>query len=385
VKGQYECRCNPGYKGALCDAAPACPDCAARNRDDCTADDVCGLCLAGWGHNGPQATANAACTMRPVIDRASVHVMNPAHAIKGLRARRRRLQAVTGSKDPSLATDGDIYTHWIVPFDAAAARTDKPTLNLMFDTPVQATHYTIVAGNSHPQQDPTSWVVYCRRHDDPDGDWQLVDTETDESFDERHSTRTFAMTPTGNIHPLCDEISWVFTGIRDAQYQGGAGVDIFGVVTTDDERATFVPSLQLAEVQLFTPSCHNSLSSLCRAVITTVFAMLSCHDVASGAALQGAVRAQPRVLLHGHPGGGGGVGGGGGRPGRRRRAALLLRGGRGPGVLRPAARQDEARGDAEREDHRPRVQPRQPPEPGGCRAAAGARHYHSAILYGESL
>ena len=187
--------------------------------------------------------------MAPALPRGQCHVINPPSRIQGLR--RRSLQTVAGSADPSLAFDGEPYTHWIAEFDATAARADKPILNLQFDVPATVTHYTIMSGNAHPQQDPSSWVIYCRRHDDPDGDWQLIDTKTDELWESRHETRTFQMTPVANIYPACDEISIVVTDLRDAQYQGGAGVGLDGTITTDLQQQTFTPKMQLAEVALF--------------------------------------------------------------------------------------------------------------------------------------
>ena len=92
------------------------------------------------------------------------------------------------------------------------------------------THYSIESGNSHPQQDPACWVIYCRKADDLDGDWELLDTETAVEFDMRHEEQLYALVPTGNIYPDCAEISFVFTDIRDAQYQGGAGINADGVL-----------------------------------------------------------------------------------------------------------------------------------------------------------
>ena len=91
----------------------------------------------------------------------------------------------------------------------------------------------------------------CRRHDDPDGDWELIDTKTDELWESRHEIRTFQMSPVANLYPACDEISIVVTDLRDAQYQGGAGVGLDGTITTDLQQQTFTPKMQLAEVSLF--------------------------------------------------------------------------------------------------------------------------------------
>ena len=101
--------------------------------------------------------------MRP--PRTPPRVNNPPSEIVGLGRggkrrhlqRSRRLQTVTGGADPLLAHDGQPYTHWIVDFDSSARTDLKPHLNLVFDDPVQVTHYTIMSGNAHPQQDPKSW------------------------------------------------------------------------------------------------------------------------------------------------------------------------------------------------------------------------------------
>ena len=183
--------------------------------------------------------------MRP--PRTPPRVNNPPSEIVGLGRggkrrhlqRSRRLQTVTGGADPLLAHDGQPYTHWIVDFDSSALTEDKPHLNLVFDDPVQVTHYTIMSGNAHPQQDPKSWQVWCRRHEDPSGDWAQVDSKADQFFESRHETQTFQMTPEGNEFPKCDELSWVFTDVKDPQYQGGAGIDINGAGTTDNQVATF--------------------------------------------------------------------------------------------------------------------------------------------------
>jgi hypothetical protein len=187
--------------------------------------------------------------MKPAVDRTHARVKNPPSTIAGLR--RRSLQAAaTGSADPSLAFDGEPYTHWIVDFDASSSRANKPTLNLAFDDPVTITHYSIMSGNAHPQQDPSSWVVYCRKPDDMEGDWELIDTKTDELWDSRHETRTFQMTPVGNIYPSCAEIGIVITDLRDATYQGGAGIGLNGEVT-ELSLDSFTPKMQLAEVELY--------------------------------------------------------------------------------------------------------------------------------------
>jgi hypothetical protein len=265
LDGRRTCFCGPGYSGVTCAQMLGCGlDCAGQNRQACVQNNVCGPCLPGWGEREGQ------CTMRPAIDPSKISVNDPPHPIKfppGSRrlsvvtthSERRRAQTntqisttVSGGPAPSFALDGNLYTHWIVDFDPTATLANKPTINVAFTDPTQVTHYTLMSGNSFPQQDPKSWRLYCRKTSDPNGNWELIDEKADQLFASRHETRTFQCSPAGNIYPQCDEISIVVTQIRDAAYQGGAAMSNSTMQTTNTQRPSFTPKVQLAEVAFFT-------------------------------------------------------------------------------------------------------------------------------------
>ena len=232
--GFFSCRCFPGWVGVRCSQpTPCAPNCAGLHRQPCVVEDACGACLPDWNHLGDELSADSACTMQTVLANGT-HVNVPPHPIRRPQDssgnRRRRLQTHSVEWDPRRALDGSIDTHWQAEFERDEQITSRPTLNVEFDSAKQVTHYTITSSISDPAKDPGSWVVYCRLHDEPDADWQLVDTKTHELFSGRHQTRMFQMTPEGNIYPLCDELSFVIVDVNDAEYQGGAGMAMGGEV-----------------------------------------------------------------------------------------------------------------------------------------------------------
>ncbi|HEY6738140.1 MAG TPA: discoidin domain-containing protein, partial [Actinopolymorphaceae bacterium] len=80
--------------------------------------------------------------------------------------------------------DGDVTTKWLV-FEATG------WVVFELDEPATVVHYAVTSANDFPERDPRDW----RLSGSQDGEtWTVLDTRTDESFDERYQTKEYRFT-----------------------------------------------------------------------------------------------------------------------------------------------------------------------------------------------
>ena len=245
IAGAEACKCKPGWAAAA-GSTPAngcatkltsCPqDCAAMNREGCVSASTCGACLAGFGARNPTLGAGDACSfVFPQPYNVTVAAVVPSS-----------LAGAAGEADVAI----EFGQHFALSF------------------------YRLVSGNSHPSQDPYSWVLEGRTGSGSgsgspgSATWQTVDTQMGVVFGARHQAMTFAIKSPLSPAPTFAHYRFRFLGVKDAAHQLAAGatestsIVVDAAAGTKELKSTLqqvaVPAstraqLQLAEIALFTP------------------------------------------------------------------------------------------------------------------------------------
>ena len=145
------CVCKAGWTGAGCGSVlSTCPqDCADMNREGCVSAASCGACKLGFAARSPNLGEDDACAF----------------------AYPQPLRATAALITPTPTTAGEVE------------------LAVTFGARFTLSFYRLVSGNSHPSQDPTSWVLEGRTSGV--SAWEPLDAQRGVLFGARHQTMTF--------------------------------------------------------------------------------------------------------------------------------------------------------------------------------------------------
>ena len=137
------------------------------------------------------------------------------------------------ARSPNLGEDDACAFAYPQPLRATAALiTPTPTtageveLAVTFGARFTLSFYRLVSGNSHPSQDPTSWVLEGRTSGV--SAWEPLDAQRGVLFGARHQTMTFPIKSAVWPAPTYTQYRFRFRTVQNAPFQLGAATAITG-------------------------------------------------------------------------------------------------------------------------------------------------------------